>query len=239
VDEYGIKKSLRKKLDKHYFIKKLLGKGSYGCVSLGVSKETGKSVALKVMKSQTNNEYEIIKTIREVKLLRSLNDIYHNARKNMDEREEGEKSTINIGDDKYSNPFFPGLIDVVCPVKRSKVKVKSAYSMGLDTSPLTNGKDKTSSTTPNIEDIDRYDLSQICIVMEHVDTDLDQLLKNKINFSEHHLKKVIYNSLCSLAFMHMLNVMHRDIKPANILLTSDCKVKICDLGLSRCMPKGK
>ena len=39
--------------------------------------------------------------------------------------------------------------------------------------------------------------------------------------------------------MHVLNLMHRDIKPANILLSQDCSVKICDMGLSRCMPRGK
>ena len=48
--------------------------------------------------------------------------------------------------------------------------------------------------------------------------------------------KIVYNVLCSLAFMHLTNVIHRDVKPANILISSDCNVKICDFGLSRSLP---
>ena len=72
--------------------------------------------------------------------------------------------------------------------------------------------------------------------MEFVETDLDLLLKHKIDFSEHHLLKIVYNTLIALSFMHKANVMHRDIKPANILITSNCDVKICDFGLSRSIP---
>lgn len=80
-------------------------------------------------------------------------------------------------------------------------------------------------------------LRSICLVMEFVDTDLDQILKHKIDFSEHHLLKVIYSALCALSFLHESNVMHRDLKSANILIQSDCNAKICDFGLSRSMPQ--
>ena len=73
--------------------------------------------------------------------------------------------------------------------------------------------------------------------MEFQETDVDKLLKVKIDFKSKHLIKILYYTLLSLSFMHFSNIVHRDIKPANILLTSSCTVKICDFGLARSMPE--
>ena len=108
-----------------------------------------------------------------------------------------------LSDSFNENPFVPALIDIICP----SLSVSSKLS--------------------------EVDLSQICFVIEFIDTDLDQLLKHKIDFSEYHMIKIIYNTLCSLSYIHSINVIHRDIKPANILISQDCNVKICDFGLSR------
>ena len=59
-----------------------------------------------------------------------------------------------------------------------------------------------------------------------------------MNLNELIIKKLIYNFLASLSYLHILNVVHRDIKPANILLDDNCSIKICDFGLSRSMPMG-
>lgn len=80
------------------------------------------------------------------------------------------------------------------------------------------------------------DATGIFLVMEFVDNDLDKILKNQSNldFSEEHVIIITYNLLCALFFLHSAGVMHRDIKPANVLIDDNCKVKICDFGLSRC-----
>ena len=65
-DDKGMIKSLRKRILKEYHIIKVVGKGSYGTVTKARCKQTGKLVALKVMKNQTKTEYEIIKLLREI-----------------------------------------------------------------------------------------------------------------------------------------------------------------------------
>jgi serine/threonine protein kinase len=47
---------------------------------------------------------------------------------------------------------------------------------------------------------------------------------------------LIYNILCSIAFLHEANVLHRDIKPANLLVDKNLDVKITDFGYSRSAP---
>jgi len=65
-DQFEMIKSLRKTIHRRYKIIEVIGKGSYGCVSKAKCKETGRMVALKVMKNQTLTEYELIKLLREI-----------------------------------------------------------------------------------------------------------------------------------------------------------------------------
>lgn len=73
--------------------------------------------------------------------------------------------------------------------------------------------------------------------MDYVGADLDRVFKKNIPFNEQHMLKVIYSSLCSLAFISDTNIIHRDIKSANILISADCNAKMCDFGLSRSLPE--
>jgi serine/threonine protein kinase len=63
---------MRKAIEKKYEILDLLGKGSYGYVSKGKCKASGRMVALKVIESLTNTEYDKIKLIREIKIMKRL-----------------------------------------------------------------------------------------------------------------------------------------------------------------------
>jgi serine/threonine protein kinase len=53
----------------------VVGNGSYGVVSKAQCKKTGGFVALKIMKNKPKMEYEIIKVVRELKLMVRLNKI--------------------------------------------------------------------------------------------------------------------------------------------------------------------
>lgn len=50
-DKFGTTKALRIAINRQYEIIEVLGKGSYGCVSKGKCKTTGRVVALKVMEN--------------------------------------------------------------------------------------------------------------------------------------------------------------------------------------------
>lgn len=47
------------------------------------------------------------------------------------------------------------------------------------------------------------------------------------------LRRLLYQLLSGVHFLHSNFVLHRDLKPANILVTSAGVVKIGDLGLAR------
>ena len=53
---------------------------------------------------------------------------------------------------------------------------------------------------------------------------------------DQHIVTILYNILCALSLMHSANIVHRDLKSGNILIDNNCGVKICDFGLSRCLP---
>jgi serine/threonine protein kinase len=74
-DQFGITNKLRSAINKKYEVVELIGNGSYGCVSQAKCRKTGRMVALKIMKSEATMEYEIIKLLREVQLMRRLNNL--------------------------------------------------------------------------------------------------------------------------------------------------------------------
>ena len=96
-DEYGITKKLRVAINKKYEVVEVIGNGSYGCVSQAKCKVTGKTVAMKIMKSEAVMEYEIIKLLREVQIMRRLNHI--------------SNKYFGAG----THPFIPELIDIITP----------------------------------------------------------------------------------------------------------------------------
>lgn len=50
---------------------------------------------------------------------------------------------------------------------------------------------------------------------------------------ESRTKKIFFQILDAMDFIHRNNVLHLDIKPSNIILTKDMDVKIIDFGISR------
>ena len=47
------------------------------------------------------------------------------------------------------------------------------------------------------------------------------------------IRKLIYQLISGLAYLHDLDIVHRDIKPENLLVSSQYELKICDFGFAR------
>lgn len=52
------------------------------------------------------------------------------------------------------------------------------------------------------------------------------------------MKKLAFQMLKGLAYLHAQDIVHRDIKPENLLVGKDHRLKICDFGFARQMKEG-
>ena len=73
----------------------------------------------------------------------------------------------------------------------------------------------------------------VYIVTELMEADLEQIIKSSQALSNEHVRCLIFQLLNGLRHMHRAGIVHRDLKPANLIVDSNCRLKICDLGLSR------
>ena len=84
-----------------------------------------------------------------------------------------------------------------------------------------------------IEPEDLQNFNEIYIVMEYCDSDLCKVIFYNKSFPVCYVKKIMYNILSALYFLHSAGIVHRDIKPSNVLINQDCTIKICDFDLAR------
>ena len=65
--------------------------------------------------------------------------------------------------------------------------------------------------------------------------DLSNLIKTRKIYDISFYKKLVYQMLSGIAYMHSIDILHRDIKPQNILLDDIYNLKIADFGTSRAL----
>lgn len=80
-------------------------------------------------------------------------------------------------------------------------------------------------------------MKAVYLVQELMETDLQRIISNIPTnpLSDDHIQYFTYQILRALKSIHSAQVIHRDLKPSNLLLNSNCDLKVCDFGLSRCL----
>lgn len=69
---------------------------------------------------------------------------------------------------------------------------------------------------------------KLYLVFEYVErTILEDLEKNPQGLHPQDVKKIFFQLLKALSFIHSMNVIHRDIKPENLLISKNGVLKLC------------
>lgn len=74
---------------------------------------------------------------------------------------------------------------------------------------------------------------RVYMVLEKMDTDLYEWIRNHKKLCEQDASKVCRALLIAVNYLHQHNVVHRDIKPENILINDVDTVRLADFGLAK------
>ncbi|KAI4881149.1 hypothetical protein NFI96_020117 [Prochilodus magdalenae] len=236
-----------------------IGGGAYGTVYKARDRESGQFVALKSVRVQTDQEGLPLSTVREVALLRRLEQFDHpNIVKLMDvcatlRTEQETKVTLVF--EHVDQDLKTYLEKAPAPgLPNSRIKGQSGLTRPHDPSPpLQSPVFLLPSRLKRISLTDEWSSSGRSAVWSRscescscgndltatVETWSGILLSSFSVLDDGHagltrkLLDLMQQLLCGLSFLHSHRVLHRDLKPENILVTSRGQVKLADFGLAR------
>lgn len=74
----------------------------------------------------------------------------------------------------------------------------------------------------------------VYLVFEYVENNLLEVLeKSQAGLKINVIRKLMFQLLKGLNYLHSLSIVHRDIKPENLLVSKDYRLKICDFGFAK------
>lgn len=82
-------------------------------------------------------------------------------------------------------------------------------------------------------DVSFIELNEVYFIFKACDADLSQIIRSDQELTESHIRFFMVQLLRGVHSMHSAHIIHRDLKPGNLLVNTDCRLFICDFGMSR------
>uniref|UniRef100_A0A914LWH0 Protein kinase domain-containing protein n=1 Tax=Meloidogyne incognita TaxID=6306 RepID=A0A914LWH0_MELIC len=233
-----------------------IGEGTYGVVYKGIEKKTGKFVAMKKIRLESEDEGVPSTAIREISMLRELRNpnivtledvimqesrlylifefLQMDLKRYMDNVAEGsmEKQLVKS--------FLYQMCQAMCFCHQRRVLHRDLKPQNLLVDPETHTIKLADFGLARAVGIPirayTHEESRLYLIFEFLQMDLKRYMDNVAEGSmeKQLVKSFLYQMCQAMCFCHQRRVLHRDLKPQNLLVDPETHtIKLADFGLAR------